>query len=127
MGMGPFNTYQLPSASPSGTQISKTDKGYAIAWLGGEVWGDPHIEGSPREIARDIIIRYGKVLDLPTPSYTMDMENISWYGAIRVKWKPELIVSLNDRLHILENVDSQLFISELTKELQPLAKLIPFI
>src|SRR4030042_3617224 len=101
MGMGPFTTYQIPGVyGPTGTEITKTDKGYAIGWSGGIVWGKPHIEGTPREIAREIIIRYGKVLDLPTPSYNMAMDDIGWYGAIHVKWKPVLIVSLHSRYQI---------------------------
>jgi hypothetical protein len=122
----PSSPYQLPGVyGPTGTEISKTDKGYAISWSGGKVWGDPHIEGSPREIARDIITRYAKVIAMP--DHNMTMEDISWYGAIKVKWKPELIVSLYKRLQIVEGVDAQLFINELTKELQPLVKLLPFV
>jgi hypothetical protein len=122
----PGSPYQLPGVyGPTGTEISKTDKSYAISWSGGKVWGDPHIEGSPREIARDIITRYAKVIAMPY--HNMAMEDISWYGAIKVKWKPEIIVSLYKRLQIVEGVDAQLFINELTKELQPLVKLLPFV
>lgn len=128
MAIGPFQTYQLPGVfGPSGTEIVKTDKGYAIGWTGGSVWGKPHIEGSPREIARDIIVRYGKVLDLPRNDYSLVMDDIGWYGAIHVTWKPELIVSLHKNLRISDGVNTHIFIGELTKELQPLVKLIPFV
>lgn len=126
MGLGPFTSYQLPGVyGPTGTEITKTDKGYAISWSGGKVWGDPHIEGSPKEIARDIIVRYSNFLR-ESRHYDIEMNDISWYGAIRVKWKPELIVSLNERLQVSKDIDAQLFIDELTKKLQPLVKLIPF-
>jgi hypothetical protein len=112
---------------PTGTEISKSDKGYAINWSGGLVWGKPHVEGSPKEIARDLIVRYSAVLALPQESWSTPMDAICWYGAISVKWKPELTVSLNKTLYILEGVDAQLFVDEMTAELKSLVKLLPFV
>lgn len=123
----PGSPYVLPGVfGPTGTEIYKSDKGYAISWIGGKMWGDPHIEGSPKEIARDIIVRYSDVLG-SSRIYNIEMNDISWYGAICVKWKPELIVSLNERLQIAKDIDAKLFIDEMTIELKLVEKLLPFV
>lgn len=128
MPIGPFIHYQVPGVyGPTSSEITKTDKGYAIGWAPLGSWGEPAIEGTPREIARDIIVRYSSVLALPRSTHGLhiDLDHIPYYGAIHIKWKPVLNVTLHDKLHT-ESIDTKLFVEELTNELKLLVKLLPF-
>lgn len=120
----PGATNVLPGVyGPSGTEIVKTEKGYAIGWNGvkSKFWGEPFIEGTTREIARDIITNYGKALDRSD-----ELNPPDFYLSIRIQWKPDVVCTLLNSARIRE-FEAKEFLKELAAELRPLAKLLPFV
>lgn len=120
----PFNTYTLPGVyGPTGTDIIKYKDIYKIGWRGN--WGkNPMFEGTVKEIARDIILKYSNNLK-QYPDVKLDMNSIGYYASIYVQWRPELVCTFSDGVHVAGFIGPE-FLDELAKELHPLSKLLPF-
>lgn len=115
----PIFTNQLPGASYElpGHEIVKTDTGYRVRWLEMET---PVIEGTAKYIARDILLRHSKVLNLPKSNIIFP-----FYGVIFVDWKPQLTCRLEYKTEV-KGCSPQEFLDDLTAELEKLSNLLVF-
>jgi len=119
-------TNRIPSCDPTVREIRKDERGYVIGWKPLEFWGDPIIFTSLREMAKDIIKRHSSLLDLQQQrTYKFDMSHVGYYGIVVVHWKPEVKCTA-DKNAVFE-IDEQQFMEELTRELVPISKLLPFV
>lgn len=126
--MGCFipDIHRIPSCDPTTREIRKDERGYVIGWQPLEFWGDPIVFTSLREMAKDIIKRHSSLLDLrQQQTYQFDMSHCGFYGIVIVQWKPEVKCSA-DKTAVFK-IDEQQFMDDLTKELIPISKLLPFV
>lgn len=121
----PF-TNRLPGCDPTIREIRKDKRGYVIGWKPIEFWGDPIIFTSLREMAKDIIKRHSALLELRQhQTYQFDTSHLGYYGIVVVQWKPEVKCTADK--NAVFGINEQQFMEELTRELVPISKLLPFV
>jgi hypothetical protein len=119
----PGSTNMIPGVyGPTSSEIIKTDKGYAIGFAPVGAWGKPHVEGSIREIAEQAFKIWATINH---SNYGPGGPNI--FGVLHISFKPITSVALPNNYTVhTDKIDSDHFLSELTKELDRLKVYLPF-
>jgi hypothetical protein len=123
---------QLPGCDPTIIGLELCPEGYMIGWYPYKLFKCAWVKGSPREIAKKFVLQYSTYL-----KYLETLNNKSYFPekikdtitmfSVTVILKPIFTVKLEDRTKIAEGVDVDKFLSELTKELICIKKLLPFV
>jgi len=113
---------------PTGSELVRTPKGYAIGWYPIEMWNGPHIEGSIKDLAREAFLARGKFPAHEMPQYFgQGLGQVDIFGALLISFHPETICAFKESLRVDDSINPEEFLQEMNRELNRLKPLILFL